>query len=213
MRLVAWFVSLSLVFLLVWVIWGGHWAQWTDVNAVAAALGSHGISVGWAGAILLVLDLLLPVPGTIVMSALGFVYGTIGGGLISLAGSLAAGMIGYGVGRLCSEKNAIRFLGEKDYQKGKLLFQRGGGWVVGVSRAVPILPEAISVTAGLLRMPVGAFFLSLLCGSAPMSFVFAWIGATGHDRPWLTFSLSFAIPAVLWSAASYWQKKDRIATM
>jgi hypothetical protein len=24
---------------------GGHWAQWTDVNAIVAALGSYGMSV------------------------------------------------------------------------------------------------------------------------------------------------------------------------
>ena len=190
-RLLLWFLGFSLIILLVWVIWGGHWAQWADMNNVVAALHGYGISAGLAGALMLVLDLLLPIPGTVVISALGFIYGTWQGALIAFAGLFAAGMIGYGLGRLCSEKTAVKFLGDKDFQRGKSLFERGGGWVVALSRAVPILPEAISVSAGMLRMAV----------------LFAWIGASGHERPWLTLVLSFAVPAVLWSAASLWRKK------
>jgi uncharacterized membrane protein YdjX (TVP38/TMEM64 family) len=206
MRLLFWFLGFSLCILLIWVIWGGHWAQWGDVNTVVGVLQGYGVSAGLAGALLLVLDLLLPIPGTVVISALGFIYGTLQGSAIAFAGLFCAGMIGYGLGRLCSLKTAIKFLGEKDFLRGKSLFERGGGWVVALSRALPILPEAISVTAGLLRMPLAAFMISLACGSLPMAVLFAWIGATGHERPWLTLTLSFAVPAVLWSAASMWRK-------
>ena len=206
-RLLLWFLGFSLIILLVWVIWGGHWAQWADMNNVVAALHGYGISAGLAGALMLVLDLLLPIPGTVVISALGFIYGTWQGALNAFAGLFAAGMIGYGLGRLCSEKTAVKFLGDKDFQRGKSLFERGGGWVVALSRAVPILPEAISVSAGMLRMPLAAYMISLGCGCLPMAVLFAWIGASGHERPWLTLVLSFAVPAVLWSAASLWRKK------
>lgn len=206
-RLLAWIASVSLGILLVWVIWGGHWAEWTDVSAVSSHLQSYGVSAGLAGVVLLVLDLVFPVPNTVVMSAMGYLYGTASGAALGFLGSLCAGMMGYGVGRLCPEKISRRFLGEKDFERGRRLCARGGGWVIALSRAVPILPEALSVTAGLLRMPCSAFFLALSCGSLPMSMLFSWIGATGHDRPLLTLVLSFAVPAVLWSLASLWHRR------
>ncbi len=193
---------------MIWVIWGGHWEQWSDVRTVGTALQSYGVSAGLAGVVLLILDLLLPVPGTVVMSALGYLYGTVLGALLGFIGSFIAGLIGYGVGRLFTEKTARRFLGEKDFVRGKSLFARGGGWVIALSRAVPILPEALAVTAGLLRMPLPSFLLALACGSLPMAALFAWIGATGHDKPLLTLILSFGVPAVLWSLASLWHRRS-----
>jgi uncharacterized membrane protein YdjX (TVP38/TMEM64 family) len=207
MRLLAWIAGMSMMILMIWVIWGGSWEEWSDVKVVSASLQGYGVSAGLAGVVLLVMDLVLPVPGTVVMSALGFLYGTLLGAVLGFVGSVLAGMIGYGIGRLLPERMARRFLGEKDFTRGRSLFARGGGWVIALSRAVPILPEALAVTAGMLRMPKMAFFLSLSCGSLPMAVLFAWIGATGHDRPVLTVVLSFAVPAVLWTAASVWHKR------
>lgn len=193
---------------MIWVIWGGHWAEWSDVRTVGAALQGYGTSAGLAGCALLLMDLVLPVPGTVVMSALGFLYGTFIGAMWGFLGSFLAGLCGYGCGRLFTEKAAVRFLGEKDYQRGKAMVARGGGWVIALSRAVPILPEALAVTAGMLRMPLASFALALACGSLPMALLFSWIGATGHDRPVLTMVLSFAVPAVLWTAASRMQRRN-----
>lgn len=201
-------MGFSFVILMIWVVWGGNWEQWSDAKVVSAALQGYGVSAALAGVVLLILDLILPVPGTVVMSALGFLYGTVLGAVLGFIGSFTAGLIGYGVGRLFTEKTARRFLGEKDFVRGKSLFARGGGWVIALSRAVPILPEALAVTAGLLRMPLSAFLLSLACGSLPMAVLFSWIGATGHDRPLLTLVLSFAVPAVLWTTASIWQRRS-----
>ena len=208
MRLVLWIVGFSTLILMIWVIWGGHWAEWSDARAVGAALQSYGTSAGLAGCVLLLLDLVLPVPGTVVMSALGFLYGTMLGALWGFVGSFLAGMCGYGCGRLFTERAAVRFLGEKDYQRGKTMVAHSGGWVIALSRAVPILPEALAVTAGMLRMPLRAFALALACGSLPMALLFSWIGATGHDRPVLTMILSFVVPAVLWTAASRMQRRN-----
>lgn len=208
MRLVATIFGLSLGILLIWMIWGGQWEQWSDVKSVSSSLQGYGVSAGSAGVALLVMDLILPVPGTVVMSAMGYLYGTVVGAALGFVGSFLAGALGYGIGRCVTQNGARRFLGAKDYERGHSLFARGGGWIIALSRAVPILPEALSVTAGLLRMPLPAFFIALSCGSLPMAVLFAWIGATGHDHPWLTLALSFAVPAVLWSIASLWHRRS-----
>jgi uncharacterized membrane protein YdjX (TVP38/TMEM64 family) len=159
------------------------------------------------GILLLLVDLLLPIPGTIVMSALGVVYGFWIGGLIATIGSMLAGILGYGVGRFFDEKFAKRWLGEKDFEKGRSLFDKSGAWVVAVSRALPILPEVIACMAGLLRMPFGKFVIALACGSIPMGFLFAWIGAIGRDQPAWGLAFSLGVPAVLWGAAALMRRR------
>jgi uncharacterized membrane protein YdjX (TVP38/TMEM64 family) len=164
-------------------------------------LNSAGPWAWVAGIALLVADLALPVPGTVVISALGYIYGIFVGGLVAAAGLMSAGMAGYGLGWLCGERFARRWLGERDYERGRRLFANGGGWVVALSRALPILPEVISCTAGLVRMPFRKFTVALACGSAPMGFLFAAIGRAGHEAPGWAFGLSLLAPALLWLAA------------
>ncbi len=198
MRLALWFLILAAMVLGTWAIWGGGWEEQFTFDGSVRWLQKSGPWAWVAGLLLLVGDVVLPVPGTIVISALGLIYGVVIGGLISSAGLILAGLVGYGIGRLFDERFARRWLGEKDYEKGKRLFEKGGGWVVALSRALPILPEVISCTAGLVRMPFGRFVGSLACGSLPMGFLFAAIGKTGREMPSLAFALSLLIPALLW---------------
>ena len=201
MRLVLWFAILAALVLGVWLVWGGRWDdQFTLIGSVKW-LESAGPWAWAAGILLLIGDLALPVPGTIVISALGYVYGTLLGGLVASVGLIAAGLLGYGLGRLFGEKFARRWLGDRDYEKGTRLFAKSGGWVVALSRALPILPEVISCTAGLVRMPFRQFAVALACGSVPMGFAFAAIGKAGHEAPGWAFGLSLLVPALLWLVA------------
>ena len=76
--------------------------------------------------------------------------------------------------------------------------------MIALSRSLPILPEAISCTAGLVRMPFGRFMASLTCGSLPVGYLFAWIGVAGRDAPGWAFGFSLLAPAVLWLTARKW---------
>ncbi len=198
MRLILWFLILAVIFLGIWGIWGSGWEEEFTLAGSVQWLQKSGPWAWAAGIFLLMGDLILPVPGTVVISALGYIYGTVIGGLIAAIGLMLAGLLGYGVGRLFGERFARRWLGEKDYERGKLLFEKGGGWVVALSRALPILPEVISCTAGFVRMPFKRFVISLACGSFPMGFLFAAIGQAGHESPGLLLALSLLLPALLW---------------
>jgi len=208
MRLILLTLALCMFFLLGWWAFGQGLEEAWDAEVLA---GRFREAKGWAwlvGIALLLADLLLPIPGTIVMSALGAVYGVWLGGFIAAAGSMLAGMFGYGVGRFFNEGFAKRWLGERDFEKGKSLFQRGGEWVVAMSRALPILPEVLACMAGLLRMPFGKFVFALACGSMPMGFLFAWIGTVGTEYPGWGLAFSLGVPAVLWGAAAWWGKRS-----
>jgi len=204
MRLLWIFLAFALLILSTWAIWGGGFDARFGFETTASWLTAHPAWGGAAGAGLLVSDLLLPVPGTIVMSSLGYAYGTMIGGAWATAGSMCAGIVGYGVGRLLPERLAKRLLGEIDYEKSRLLFARAGGWALAVSRALPVLPEALSCTAGLVRMPFGRFVAAIACGSFPTGFVFAAIGAAGRDTPGWTLGACVMVPGLLWLAARRW---------
>jgi len=205
MRLIAWFIGLSALVLVTWLLWGGAWEERFTLDGAVLWIEGAGPWAWAAGIGLLAADLVLPVPGTVVMSALGYVYGPLAGGLAAAAGSMLAGLCGYGIGRLVGEKGARRLLGGPDFEKGRLLFARGGGWMVALSRALPILPEALSCTAGLVRMPFGRFAAALACGSLPVGFLFAWIGAAGRDAPGWALAFSLLVPALLWAVARRWR--------
>lgn len=201
MRLLLWFIAISGLVLGVWLLWGEHWEQHFTLNGAAEWMKQAGPWAWAAGMGLLAADLVLPVPGTVVMSALGLVYGAPLGGFFAAAGSILAGLCGYGLGRLIGERAARKLLGDRDFERGRILFSRGGGWVIALSRAIPILPEALSCTAGLVRMPFHRFLAALACGSIPVGFLFAWIGAVGRDARGWAIAFSFGVPALLWLVA------------
>lgn len=207
MRLIWLMIGIAALFLLSWGLFGESLEAAWNVGALTEHFEQAKTWAWLLGILLLLADLLLPIPGTIVMSALGAVYGFWIGGLIATIGSMLAGILGYGVGRFFDEKFAKRWLGEKDFEKGRSLFEKSGAWVVATSRALPILPEVMACMAGLLRMPFGTFVIALACGSVPMGFLFAWIGMVGRDQPAWGLAFSLGVPAVLWGVAAVMRKK------
>lgn len=206
MRLVYLFLGMAVLFLGAWLIWGGALDERFTVQGTVEWLEGSG-SWAWAAGIgLLVADLVLPLPGTVVMAALGYVYGPWVGALIAFIGEMLATLAGYGAGRLMGERFVRRWLGDEDYERGRKFFGKGGGWAVAFSRSLPILPEVVSCLAGISRMPPGRFLLAAVCGNLPMAFAFAAIGASGKEAPWWAIAASIAVPGILWLAAGRLQR-------
>jgi uncharacterized membrane protein YdjX (TVP38/TMEM64 family) len=199
MRLTITAIILAVVFCIPFLIWGEDFMRWFSVEGAIAWIRSWG-AWGWLAIIgLLMSDLVLPIPATPVMSAAGYIYGPIVGGLISATGSFLAGMTGYGLCRAFGRGIAVRLAGEKEMTEHETLFQRSGPWLVAASRWLPLLPEVVSCLAGLTRMPVRTFVVALACGSIPLGFVYAGIGAAGQDHPRLALALSVLAPPILWA--------------
>ncbi len=198
MRLLATSLILAVVLCLPFVFWGDDFMRWFTGDAAIQWLRGWG-AWGWLAVMgLLVSDLFLPIPATPVMSAAGLLYGTLIGGLVSAAGSFAAGMAGYALCRSFGRGLAARLAGERELAQNETLFRRSGPWLVAASRWLPLLPEVVSCLAGLTRMPLPVFAMSLACGAVPMGFVYAAIGAAGQDHPRLALGLSVLVPPVLW---------------
>jgi len=153
----------------------------------------------WAVAIgLLVADLILPIPATGVMAALGNVYGPVLGALIGAVGSASGGMVGYGLARWGGKPLARFIADEKELARFQAFFDRWGGFAIIFSRALPVLPEVVAVLAGLARMRFRRFLAALLLGTVPTAALFAWLGHVSREQPWYGLAVAVAAPMVIW---------------
>jgi uncharacterized membrane protein YdjX (TVP38/TMEM64 family) len=150
-----------------------------------------GIALIWA-------DLVLPVPQTAVIAALGIVYGTLLGGLLGSVGLITGGLLGYGLMRTSARQFVKRFVGPQSLSKMESLFERTGAWAIVVTRSLPYsVPEAMVLLAGLAGMRMGKFAAALTVGSVPTAFAFAAIGAGWADQPVLALVASYVLPILL----------------
>jgi uncharacterized membrane protein YdjX (TVP38/TMEM64 family) len=157
-----------------------------------------GIALIWA-------DLVLPIPQTAVIAALGIIYGTLLGGLLGAFGLISGGLLGYGLMRTAARRVAQRFAG---LHRMKGLFDRGGAWAIVLTRSLPYsIPEAVVFLAGLAAMPLPKFTAALTVGSVPTAFVFAAIGAGWADQPILALAVSYALPIFLLPVALYLMRR------
>lgn len=203
MRLLWLALALAVALLLPFIFFGEKFTSLFTGDAAVQWLRGCG-TWAWAAVIgLLMADLVLPLPATGLMAAAGYIYGAWLGGAISAGGSFLSGVLAYSLCRRFGRGLALRFTGEHDLAEGDKLFRRSGPWLVALSRWLPLLPEVIACLAGLTRMPLKIFLLALACGSVPMGFAYAAIGAAGQENPRLAIALSIAVPPVLWAVVRW----------
>jgi uncharacterized membrane protein YdjX (TVP38/TMEM64 family) len=175
-----------------------------DANDAVLALRRHE-SWAWAlGIALLWADLLLPIPQTAVIAALGIIYGTLLGGLLGSLGLITGGLLGYALMFTAARRLVPRFSGPQSLHRMESLFDRSGPWAIVLTRSLPYsVPEAMVFLAGLAGMPLSKFTAALTVGSLPTAFVFAAIGAGWADQPILALTASYVLPILLLPIALY----------
>ncbi|HUP61516.1 MAG TPA: VTT domain-containing protein [Thermoanaerobaculia bacterium] len=128
------------------------------------------------GVSLLIADVFLPVPSSLVMVAHGTLFGVAGGTLLSLAGSIASALVGFAVGRW-SSGTIRRLVSEREYERAAAMLSRWGAVAIAVSRPVPILAETVAILAGSSPLRWRNAALAAAAGSLVPSAVYAWTGA------------------------------------
>jgi uncharacterized membrane protein YdjX (TVP38/TMEM64 family) len=168
-----------LPFALIGELPGDRWLSATDANAFV---------FGVTGAGLLAADVLLPIPSSIVGTLLGARLGFAYGFLWTFIGLMAGTLIGYGAGRLVPARWRVDVPSTPSVL---LLF---------VSRPVPVLAEALTLTAGATRLRLAPFLGACAAGNAIYAAVLAGNGAALlPDRligPGL--ALPMALPVIAW---------------
>jgi uncharacterized membrane protein YdjX (TVP38/TMEM64 family) len=135
-------------------------------GVLAAALG-----VG-----LLVADVLLPVPSSLVMVAHGALFGVVTGTLLSLLGSMGAALFGFALGRR-GGKLIERLVSPEERARANKMLARWGSLAVVVTRPVPLLAETVSIMTGASSLGWGRMALASFVGSLPPALLYALTGA------------------------------------
>lgn len=152
----------------------------------------------WLVAIgLIVGDLVLPIPTSPIMATLGVLYGTLLGGLIGAIGSVLAGITAYGVARLFGRRGIEMLASEQELAEFRDFFDSWGTAGIIASRALPVVPEVMTLLAGTAHMHFGRFVLALLAGSLPVGFLMAWVGEAAGQSSTLLLVMTL-VPAGLW---------------
>ncbi len=163
-----------------------------------------GIALIWA-------DLVLPVPQTVVIAALGIIYGTVLGGLLGSVGLITGGLFGYVLMLTSARRMVKRFVGPQSLNRMESLFERGGASAIVLTRSLPYsIPEAVVFLAGLAGMPMGKFTAAVTIGSVPTAFAFAAIGAGWADQPILALVVSYVLPILLLPIALFLMRRPSV---
>jgi len=147
---------------------------------------------------LLAVDILLPVPSSIVSTSAGYVLGFAGGLTVSTFGMTICCMAGAWLGARPGRVAAGKIIGEKEIERLESLSRRFGDWVIVLARPVPVLAEASVVFAGMSRMPTGRLLLLCTLSNLAISAVYSAVGALAATKHsfLLAFIGSVALPAV-----------------
>jgi uncharacterized membrane protein YdjX (TVP38/TMEM64 family) len=162
-------------------------------------LADGGVLAALVGMGMLVSDVVLPVPSSLVMIANGAFFGIAVGTLLSLVGSMGATLVAFGLGR-CGSPLLARVVASDERARVNRLLDRWGSLAIVMTRPIPLLAETTAILAGASPMRWAVAALAALVGSFPAALVYAAIGATAA-----TFEASaFVFGFVLLLAVSLW---------
>jgi uncharacterized membrane protein YdjX (TVP38/TMEM64 family) len=133
-----------------------------------------------AGVALLISDVFLPVPSSLVMVAHGALFGVAMGAALSLLGSVGATVLGFYVGRRGGPLLA-RMVTEKEKARADTILRRWGALAVVITRPIPLLAETTAILAGASPMGWGKMLAAAVAGSAPAALLYALTGATAKS--------------------------------
>jgi uncharacterized membrane protein YdjX (TVP38/TMEM64 family) len=163
---------------------------WMEARSVGAAL---------AGVGMLVVDVVLPIPSSLVMILNGALFGILVGTLLSLLGALGAAIIGFLMGRRGGPL-LVHFVLPEDRERADRLLQDWGMLAIIATRSIPLLAETVIIMAGASSIPWRTMLLATLLGSLPMSLLYAITGATAATfaNGLLSFSMVLLIAGLFW---------------
>lgn len=135
-----------------------------------------GVPAAALGVGLLVADVLLPVPSSLVMVAHGALFGVITGTSLSLLGSMGAALFGFAIGRR-GGKLIERLVSPEERARANKMLARWGALAVVVTRPVPLLAETVAIVTGASPLSWGRMTLASFAGALPPALLYALTGA------------------------------------
>jgi uncharacterized membrane protein YdjX (TVP38/TMEM64 family) len=151
--------------------------------------------------LLLALDVLLPVPSSLVGTAAGALLGFTTGAAASALGMTAGCLLGYWLGRRGGRPLVRRMAGADGLKAVSRYYQQRGAWTIVLTRAVPVLAEAAVLVAGVARLELKRFLVFAIASNLGVAAAYAAVGALAVDAN--SFLIAFA-GSILLPIGGYW---------
>jgi membrane protein DedA with SNARE-associated domain len=192
-----WFVALTCAAILV------PFALWEDAiesQTRAVLSGASPMVVAFAVIGLLAVDVVLPIPASLVMVAAAVALPPLVAFLSCFAGLMLSCVLGYGIGWRLGEPILARMATADRRAALSSWFARYGVVVVAACRSVPVLAELSVVMAGTARARAIPFLAVCLAANAAVAAIYVALGAQVSDT-WsflAAFAASCTVPALGW---------------
>jgi uncharacterized membrane protein YdjX (TVP38/TMEM64 family) len=166
-------------------------------------LNHGGVFAACLGVGLLIADVLLPVPSSLVMVAHGALFGVALGTLLSLLGSVGAALFGFALGRR-GGRLLDRVVTPEERARADNLLARWGALAVIVTRPIPLLAETVAIMAGASSLGWRTVTIASLAGSLPPALLYALTGAAvaNFQSTALMFGVVLLIAGFFWFVAN-----------
>ncbi len=172
----------------------------------------------WSGAAIilgLTLDILLPIPSSVLLTCAGRLFGGWGGAVVGWAGLNLSAAVGIWISRKIGPKVVQRFSSEQDVADFQLLDSKIGWWSLVACRPLPILAEASVIFAGLSQMPLNRFWPPVLFANAIVALLYGGVGDFAARQQWFGAAVlaSMVCPLLFiggWRCRQYWRRKQRV---
>lgn len=155
-----------------------------DQDVITAKLDAAAARGAWLAALvvvgLLVADLFLPIPASIVMTLSGYLFG-LAGAIWNFAGAMGAALLGFWLCRRFGRRAVHRLLERDQVAPMERFMDHYGAYAVLLSRAVPMATEVVSCLCGLSAMSGRRFALLSALGTLPLCALYAWAGAVARE--------------------------------
>jgi uncharacterized membrane protein YdjX (TVP38/TMEM64 family) len=175
-----WLLALAMIALLLALFALAEALQLPLLQAPDRWLASGGAAAAALSVGLLVADVLLPIPSSVILVANGALFGVAGGTALSLLGSLGAAAFGFALGRRGS-RVIERLATPAQKARADALLARWGALAVLVTRPVPLLAETTVILAGASPMGWARMLAASAAGALPACLLYAITGATSHS--------------------------------
>jgi uncharacterized membrane protein YdjX (TVP38/TMEM64 family) len=167
-----------------------------------------GVVAASIGVGLLIADVVLPVPSSIVMVAHGALFGVLWGTMLSLLGSVGAAVFGFAIGR---RGGAVleRVVTPGECERASSILARWGTLAIVVTRPVPLLAETVAIMAGASSMTWRAMIVASVAGSLPPALLYALTGAAvaNLQNTALMFGIVLLVAALFWVLGRNFSRK------
>lgn len=141
-------------------------------------------SGGWVAAAigggLLLADVFIPIPSSVIMIAHGAAFGVLGGFILSLAASVGGAMIGWWIGNRGSSV-MDRIVTPQEKQQANAFIFRYGLLAIIISRLLPIVAETVAIMSGTTDLGWRRVLIATTLGSIPPALIYAIAGTATTD--------------------------------